>query len=486
MVSVLSDMSSGEPSKRDLRLKHRNPVGAPPAFGSRPNTTRPNTGTMICMALVALSLVLGGGGTVNPQAEMILQLSVAFMMVPLAVLPSWQRGLGGIRREAWLLAGLVLLVPVAQLIPLPPNIWHALPGRTIEVEALARAGADQRWMPISMAPARTFASLLAIMCPLLLMLQVSRVPLRERNWICASIVAIGGLSLLLGVLQLSHTGGLVWSFYNEISLGYLVGFQANRNAETDVLQAALLAFGVLITTRLLDGRNHKATWAGLALGVLALLVGVLMTGSRAGIALAPLTLGLLAVMLWPAVRSKRDAAIWLGGALVGFAALGLTFWQFDSVRRVADRFSVLHDARADIWADTIYASRQVWPVGSGIGTIVPMLEAAERLEVVDPTRPVRAHNDWLEWTMEAGQPGLFVLAGIVIWIGFLLVRTFRATGGLSGDTRQRTHAVFAGGVLLVLALHGIVDYPMRSMALASLAAVAVALLIEPTDRQRAR
>lgn len=447
-------------------------------------SARPLPGTAICMALVALAMILGGGGTSNPQAEMILQLLTAILMILLLALPNLQHGLGPVPRPVWILGIMVLLVPVCQLIPLPPAVWQTLPGREVEVDALSVALADGRWMPLSMAPARTFASFLAMASAVLVLLQVSRLPLRDRNWVCAVIVAVAVLSMLLGVLQLSQTGGWYWSLYSEFSKGHLIGFQANHNAQADILQIALLAFGVLMVSRLGDGRRHGATLTVLTLGILAFIVSVFMTGSRAGISLTLVSLTVLGAMLWPFARKQPNLVAWLAGLMVGLVGLTAAVWQFASVRKVVDRFSILHDARADLWADTSYAIQQVWPFGSGVGTIVPMLEAAERLEVVDPSRPVRAHNDWLEWTLEGGVPGLIVLAAVLTLVAFLLVRALMATRGRSGEIARHAQSIFSGGVLVLLGLHSVVDYPLRGMSLAVLAAVAVAFLTDPPTAKR--
>lgn len=451
-----------------------------------PLSTRPLPGTSLCMVLVALAMVLGGGGTVNPSTEMVLQVLTALVLLPLVASHSWQRGLGPVQVPAMILAGLVLLVPVAQLVPLPPSIWQALPGRSIEVQSLSLIQAEKSWMPLTMAPSRTFASLLATLCPVLLMLQVSRLSLRGRNWLCSIIVGVGILSLALGVLQLSRTGGLEWSLYNQFSEGFLVGFQANRNAQADILLAGMLATGVLATTRISDGRTHLLSWAGLFLGLTGLLVGLFMTGSRTGIALCTIVLGFILVMLWPALRKRSTVLYSLAGSVGAFIVASGLLMQLQSVQKIVARFSLTREARWDLWADTWYSIGQVWPFGSGIGTIVPMLEAAERLDVVDSTRPVRAHNDWLEWILEAGLPGMIVLGLILLFIGYLIVRAVISIRRQNTNPARRAQVIFAIGFLVVEALHAVVDYPMRSMSLAALAAVAVAMLMDPAAPQQSR
>ncbi len=438
------------------------------------------------MALIALAMILGGGGTTNPQTEMILQVSTALLAIPLVVSSRWQSGLGAVPVPAWILAGLVLLLPVLQLIPLPPSVWQALPGRAIEIQSLALAQTNQSWMPLTMAPARTFASLLAMICPVLVLLQVSRLSLSGRTMLCAVIVAVGLLSVLLGVLQLSHTGGWDWSLYAQFNEGYLVGFQANRNAEADIFLATMLALGVLAASRLGDARKHGMTWAGLQIGLLAFAVALVLTGSRTGIALCVVMGIFLAVMLWPTLRWQRAAVWWLGGAFVAVIIGSGALLQLQSVQKIVARFSLTREARWDLWADAIYASHQVWPFGSGIGTVVPMLEAAERLEVVDTTRPVRVHNDWLEWVLEGGLPGIVILGLILVVVAYLVVRALRTTRRSEAVGARRAQVIFACGFLLIEALHAIVDYPMRCMSLATLAAVAVAFLLEPAAAQQNR
>jgi len=474
-------ISMGKTRKAHSRSSADRMTNAQPSLRSRPLS-----GTGLCMALLALAMILGGGGTSNPQTEMVLEALTAVLIIPLVVSSRWQVGLGPVPAPAWILAFLVLLLPVLQLIPLPPSVWHSLPGRAVEVQSLALAQADQSWMPMTMAPARTFASLLAMICPVLVMLQVARLSLSGRTMLCAVIVSVGLLSLLLGVLQLSRTGGWDWSLYTHFNEGFLVGFQANRNAEADIFLVTMLALGVLAASRLDDGKKHSVTWAGLQVSLLAFVVGLFLTGSRTGIALCLVMLVFLGAIVWPWLRKSPMALRWLGGSLGAIIVGSGQLLQLQSVQTIVARFSLTKEARWDLWADAMYASHQVWPFGSGIGTVVPMLEAAERLEVVDTTRPVRVHNDWLEWVLEGGLPGIVILGVILLIVAYLVVRALRTTHQSEAVAVRRAQVIFACGFLMIEALHAVVDYPMRCMSLATIAAVAVALLLEPAAAQRNR
>jgi len=369
---------------------------------------------------------------------------------------------------------------------LPPSVWQALPGRAVELGSLTAAGEANRWMPISMAPARTFASLLSMICSALIMLQISRLTVQGRTWLCGSIVFVAGLSLILGMLQLSHTGGYDWSLYTFFSRGFLIGFQANHNAEADVLLISALAFGVLAVARLANRRPSALSWVVFAIGLMPIVVGILMTGSRAGIALIAVMAIVLAVMLAPVARLSRQGWIISGGTTLAFVAGCALLAEVPSVQKVLDRFSLEGEPRWDVWTDTHFAIGQVWPYGSGVGTIMPMLEAAERLETVSIYYPVRAHNDWLEWTMEAGAPGMVVLALIALVLGGMTVRAIVDGRRRDRDPVRMAQVVFAVGLFLIVGLHSVVDFPLRNMSLAALTAVAVAFLTRPAALQQGR
>ncbi|WP_062787023.1 hypothetical protein [Novosphingobium capsulatum] len=71
---------------------------------------------------------------------------------------------------------------------------------------------------------------------------------------------------------------------------------------------------------------------------------------------------------------------------------------------------------------------------------------------------------------------LAALLGLLIW---LLWRRIVAERSDQATLLSRAQAVFACGVLVILGAHGLDDFPFRSMALASLAAVAAAMLLVP-------
>jgi O-antigen ligase len=168
-------------------------------------------------------------------------------------------------------------------------------------------------------------------------------------------------------------------------------------------------------------------------------------------------------------------------AVSALSAAGALLATNAAVGRSLARFDFTGEFRPELWRDSLYAARQYLPWGSGMGGFVPVFEAAERLEVVDPTRPNRAHNDYLELAVEAGVPGLLTLGAIVA----LLVRAARRSWD-RGDAGSRGQLLFAGSALILKGFHSFVDYPLRSMSLACLAAVCAGMLIFPGDGAKMR
>ena len=426
---------------------------------------------------LGLALALGGGGSPAPLPELILELLAAatalvWLLTPLGG-PDWAR----VPKTAWLIAALVAGVPLLQLIPLPPLIWQALPGRELEHEALALIGAQDGWRAWSLAPSRTLASLLSLAPPLLLLVMTSALGRSGRMALIRCIALLAVATLVLGALQLS-TGDASPVHIYDVTVPMLVGFQANHNSTADVLLIALMTGPILL--RDLVERRAVSGNPGLILGIagaaIALLTfGVVLTASRMGIMLLPVPLLASLWILRPWITvSWRTLAVSLGGALA-LAVVSLTLARDNPVlATIIARFDFGQELRPQLWRDGLYVAQKYFPFGVGMGDFVPALIADERLEVVWPSLPNRAHNDFLELACEAGIVGLAALSAISFTLGRALWRTLRGGAGTS-----ITLAIFAGAGLAILALHSLVDYPFRSMALACLGAVCAGLLLTP-------
>lgn len=434
--------------------------------------------TAIAVVMVMVGLVLGGGGTSNPHTELVLQGFAAALIAAWIVAPG--RAPRRVARPLVVIAVLAIALPLIQLIPLPPSVWHALPGRELEVASLALVGKDMAWMPLSITPPQTFAVVLAMVPPIAMMWFVASLDDEGRASVLGGIVVVTLASALLGVLQLASPFGHTPSFYSYIHRGWVIGFQASRNAEVDVLLIGLLAATALYA---LGAKRSTATSAGsyttglpiYATVAAILLSAAVLTGSRGGIVLIP------AVILF-ALLMLRNGSLFARRTLIAvmitvFVGVSAAWLLRDNavLDKVGARFAVDGDFRTELWTDTLFAIHQYWPVGGGMGGFVQLMTPVERLEVVDPTLPSRAHNDYLELVLESGAIGPVILAIIAAILLFLAFKAWR-NGGIH---RLQTH--FAVAAFFVIAAHSLVDYPLRSMALAMLVATAAGLLSRERD-----
>ncbi|WP_216822173.1 O-antigen ligase [Novosphingobium sp. TH158] len=431
---------------------------------------------IIAALLVGCAVVLGGGGSPWPLPEMLLQGIAALACAVWVVLSPLRFPFVSADRRAWVIAGLLIVLPLVQMIPLPPMVWQALPGRELTRESLALVGAQDSWHPWSLDPLRTLASLLALLPAAAFMLMVAGLRRGGRATVMAMIASMSLLGLVVGAGQLAGGEANAFRFY-ERDVGFLNGFQANHNAAADVFLIAMVA-AVATVREYGEFKTHSRLTQSyrllLSAGLVGLFtIGVFLTGSRAGILLLPVAWAGVLAIVWPWLRFDRKA-LRIGGAISIVAVLVIVaiFAQAGVVERVVRRFGDSGELRPQIWHDTLFVIRQYFPWGVGMGGFVPAFVAVEPLEVIDATLTNRAHNDYLEILVEGGIFAAMLLAAISWNVAGLLRQAWQECPASS-----RSQVVFSTTALAVIALHSIVDYPLRSMSLAFLAAAAVALLM---------
>jgi O-antigen ligase len=449
---------------------------------------------LIASMFIAIAIVLGGGGNPSPGMEVLLQL--AFVTAGLAWLwvPSTMRPFPVPRaRSFWVLAFLIVALPLIQLVPLPPELWTKLGGQENRVAALALVDAGQSWQPLSQFPARTLAALLAMIPALFAFFAAASLDARGRMWIVSTIAIMTLVAALLGAAQVSL--GLSGPYLYGGNHPTLNGFQANRNAAADVLMIGIVANAAFFMPSLFARGTRGSKSPGYAVFadrrtagiVLAALIAVLffatmLTASRAGIVLLPLALVGVWAILYPALadygRLRFLPAI---AAVVAVPLAALAAWQTGNTAlgAVASRFFVSDVSRLELWRDAWYATAQAWPFGVGVGGAQPAMIAAERLEVLDQSFPNRVHNDYLEFALEGGLLAIVVLLAIFVLLVVAAWRSWR-------DRPEERHLTKLGMVILILAAaHSLVDYPLRSMALACLIATGAGLLMSTPRRPAA-
>ena len=157
----------------------------------------------LCAFVVVAGLILGGGTIGGFLSDSILQL----LAIPLLLVSIWKMIELPLTEQArlavWFCIALAL-IPLIQLVPLPPSIWTALPNRQPSVEAFELLGKPVPWMPISVSPEATWLSALSLIPPIAIFLATLLLSYRERRFLTLVIIAVGILSVFLGLLQVAQ------------------------------------------------------------------------------------------------------------------------------------------------------------------------------------------------------------------------------------------------------------------------------------------
>ncbi len=238
-----------------------------------------------------------------------------------------------------------------------------------------------------------------------------------------------------------------------------------------------LATSWRFATRAVADFFFARTWT-MMLGACVLFMTVLMTHSRAGLAVALLGAGAyLAMMAW--VRQRKTVAV-IAIAVMAVASSALFAIAGGKAGDGSGSPPVAATERGEVYALTANAIAGAPILGTGYGTYAEVF-AMHRDDMATPSR--RAYNTYLENALEIGIPATVALVLSVGWIVLIC---------LSSVLRHRRRAFLPclGVAATVLAgAHGAVDYGLQIPAVAATyaailgAACAQALRLEIPERR---
>lgn len=397
---------------------------------------------------------------------------MALSILHLAATGEWRR-----HRTLLILAAAMACLPLLQLIPLPPALWTRLPGREDIALAYAVTEMGPGWSSISLTPDRTWATALGLIPPLAILLVCLCVDTNQRFQMV--LVILGGLVLNLAAGALQLAGGDGFHPYPNTPPGAVSGFFVNRNHLAAFVLMSLPFAAILAA----PGRHwpyspRALRWAAVLLGLLAV-VGLGAIRSRAGvILLAPALVATLALMATRAAdgASRRAAQLWSAGvglAVVAVLALGLSplMTRFEGVGENEKRF--------ERWPLVLEAAGEHQPLGAGLGAFDAVYRSVEPVQSLAPTFFNHAHNDYIELWLETGWPGVILLGLTAVWAARRQWRVWRQP-----QSRSDLMARAAGAALLLLALHSVVDFPIRTTSIMVLAALCLGLIAAAVPRSR--
>lgn len=415
-----------------------------------------------------LCLTLGGASAAGLLANVFLQfLAVAMIFVALILRPSAPPTRAGTR--LLILLGLTVAVISVQLVPLPPAIWTALPGREPVVRGFELLGQPLPWLSISLAPHDTIASGLWLLPAIAVLLWVLRHGVRE-SWIAWVLIATSILGVLIGAMQITGGEASPWYFYRSTNYGVNVGFFANANHMATFLLATVPFLGALYMTLRGSGRSTQKS-AGLAtiLGgfYAVLLVGAAINGSLAGLGLMiPVTGATVLLML----RGRR-IPIWAIALLLVFTlgSVGAVFSDRFDNNLISDEAQTSVMSRYTTFTTSMAAATAHLPFGSGLGTFQAIYRTYEDPEQVTDTYINHVHSDWIELFLETGLLGAAVVALFLFWWGRRTIAIWRAA---EPDFFARAATIATAAIMA----HSVVDYPLRTVAVSVIFAACCAIM----------
>ena len=415
-------------------------------------------------AYLLLCLVLGGStqGALTNLALQLLGIAIiawAVLARPPGALPPPVRGL-------LLIAVLTLLLFLVQLLPLPPSSWSALPGQQRIAEGYRLLGQPLPWRPLSLTPYETTATVLTLVPPLAVLAAMLLGGGFRAAWIAVAILLGAFAGVLLGALQVGSGNAAVspWYLYRQSNFGFATGFFANANHMGALLVISVPFLIALVRHMRSRARNQRAASAALILalaGVLVLAVGLALNGSLAVLLLGPPVAAVSATMLW----RRRSRWLLAAGAVAAVAVLAIYFGANASSSQARER----------IWSTSLHPAREFAPLGSGIGSFRDVYPLYEDPAEVRSTVVNHAHNDYLEIAMEAGVPGLLLLALFLFWWTRRAKLMWKPH---AADPFGQAAAIASAALLL----HSLVDFPLRMPALSVILAACIALMAQPRRR----
>jgi hypothetical protein len=431
----------------------------------------------LLVALLTLVFLTGGASRGDVQSLIVLR-PVSVLLCGLAL---WSLKWDDVRANRFVfgMAAAIFLLSLAHLLPLPPMMWKALPGRELLAEVDRVAAVGDVWRPIALIPSagwNAFFSLFVPLAALMLGVQLAREQLFK---LLPVLLGLGLFSGFWGLLQsVGDPQGPLY-LYRVTSNGVAVGLFANRNHQALLLAMLFPMLAVYASVGIIS-EEQKRFRTGLAIASGVVLIPLLLvTGSRAGLVLGAIGLASsYALYRKPVIstpkKRKGDARFdWripiLGFVILAVSGIAVIMSRAEALKRLAmsDRIEELRIQALETMMGMVW---KYAPIGSGAGSFAEAFQIDEPNALLKPTYFNHAHNDWLEVVITYGLPGVALIA-----IG--LFGLFRISlKNLSGGLQNGRDAAFArlGLVLIVfLAISSVVDYPLRVPALVCVFVIAI-------------
>lgn len=452
--------------------------------GERENGKAPGAVTIGLLAIAIVAMPLPWGG-VLPGGRLLIQ-TLAFLALAAAALAPDRLPLGRARVAVASLASLALLGGL-QLLPLSPRLLAGISPASGETyaranEVLTLFGRAPVAARISIAPTETIqATLFVASCAGLFFAAAAVSRRATRRWLGWLLVAAAVAQIVYAVTAGREDERVHGVFVNP---NHLAGW----------LQIALaVAFGFVVES-IMTGNDRAAraadplermyrrwapvAWRALAWGVI--LIGILATRSRGGIAAAAIVVLVMLVVALSSRHVRHHRAFAAAGSCAIAAGIGIalaTTGRWPLLRFLTtDPRDAESDLRVTLWKLSVAAWRDFPIAGSGLGTF---REAFRRVQPAGTNLLVeQAHSDSLQILVTGGIVGLALSIVAIGSIAWLLLR-----GAIGNRHREASAWSLAGfGAIAALTLHGIVEFNFSIPAIPATLAIVTGLAWGASER----
>jgi O-antigen ligase len=440
--------------------------------------------SLIAPSYLFACLVLGGSAQ-GVWQNMLLELA-GLAIIAWAAMDKSREPLTPAARQLLYLAIAAIVVVALQLIPLPADIWPHLGPRQRIADGFRILGQPVPSAPLSLAPAAGLNSLFGIIPPLALICAMVRLKAYRPQLLAVALVAGAIMGIALGALQVASAHGLgsPWYLYEDSSFGKAVGFFANANHMATLLVVTIPFLAALVAIAKNAGMQRYSATVAVCSGLLiVIVVGLALNGSLAGYGLMLPVVGASALIVLPSASRLRLWVVALAGLLViaSVAALQLTPIGGGTIGAHA---TTSVQSRSDILATTSRAIHDFMPFGSGLGSFRPVYQLYENPEQVTTTFVVHVHNDYVEVALELGLAGIVLMLCFLLWWAAAVWRVWRTA---EAGPFARAAAIASAAVLI----HSLVDFPLRTAAIAACFGLCLAFLADgraapPTEKSALR
>ena len=439
---------------------------------------KPHLPFALLAVLFGFLWLAGGASRADVMGQVIVR-SVAWAVLIAYILFGQRPRLGEARAVTGFLLAAATLAAL-HLVPLPPSVWTALPGRDLLTQAAVVIGEEQPWRPLSISPGATLNALSSLIVPVMILLLAAAFS-RSEHWRAATMLLVLIVaSALLALVQFSG-GRFDHPFINDV-VGSVSGSFANRNHF-----ALFAAIGCVLAPAWAFHEERRGGWRPLtAVGLIVLFAMIILaSGSRTGLLVGALgiALGLLNVRQQIASKLRRLPRKWSVALVVssaGFVIAALILSVMLDRAVSIDRASAMQageDLRLEVLPIIVEMTKVYFPVGSGLGAFDPVYRIHEPSALLGPAYVNHAHNDWLEISLDAGLPGLLLLGAAVLWWLWRSIKVWIRNGN-----REGTLPRMGSSILLLVFVASVTDYPARTPMI--MAVVVLAGVWLSTDSRR--